>query len=140
LVCLVGGFFWGGPEGCYDGATHTTHSPQPTPPPNRTHTHPTHSWFYPGGCPLTQVGRGAAAGTTINIPWSAPPRTGANRRGGGSGGDGVSLDDVQPTGADYLAAVQSVVAPVVREWGPDVILVSAGFDAVEGDPVGACGG
>ncbi|GBF98141.1 histone deacetylase [Raphidocelis subcapitata] len=95
--------------------------------------HKAGSWFYPGGCPLSQVGRGPAAGTTVNIAWTAPARAGG-RRGGGA--ESMALEDVQPGGGDYLAAVSSIVAPIVREWGPDVILVSAGFDSAEGDPVG----
>jgi Histone deacetylase domain len=34
-----------------------------------------------------------------------------------------------------LAAVQ-VIEPLVAEFAPDLVLVSAGFDAAEGDPLG----
>ncbi|PIO38101.1 hypothetical protein AB205_0063270 [Aquarana catesbeiana] len=36
--------------------------------------------------------------------------------------------------AEYLAAFRTVVLPIAREFSPDVVLVSAGFDAVEGHP------
>jgi histone deacetylase 4/5 len=36
--------------------------------------------------------------------------------------------------AEYLAAFRCVVVPVAREFGPDIILVSAGFNATEGHP------
>jgi histone deacetylase 6 len=42
----------------------------------------------------------------------------------------------KPTDADYLAAMQHVVLPVAGEFDPDLIVVSAGFDASEGDPLG----
>uniref|UniRef100_A0A671MU03 Histone deacetylase n=2 Tax=Sinocyclocheilus anshuiensis TaxID=1608454 RepID=A0A671MU03_9TELE len=34
--------------------------------------------------------------------------------------------------ADYLAAFRTVVMPIANEFAPDVVLVSSGFDAVEG--------
>lgn len=36
--------------------------------------------------------------------------------------------------AEYLAAFRCVVIPVAREYSPDIILVSAGFNATEGHP------
>lgn len=36
--------------------------------------------------------------------------------------------------ADYLAAFRTVVMPIANEFAPDVVLVSSGFDAVEGHP------
>lgn len=39
---------------------------------------------------------------------------------------------------DYLAAWALVVGPVVAAFRPEVVLVSAGFDAAEGDPLGGC--
>ena len=35
---------------------------------------------------------------------------------------------------EYLAAFRCVVVPVAREFGPDIILVSAGFNATGGHP------
>ncbi len=39
---------------------------------------------------------------------------------------------------DYLAAWALVLGPVVAAFQPDLVLVSAGFDAAEGDPLGGC--
>lgn len=36
--------------------------------------------------------------------------------------------------AEYLAAFRSIVIPICREFDPDIILVSAGFNATEGHP------
>ena len=38
--------------------------------------------------------------------------------------------------ADYLAAFSAIVEPIGRSFRPDLILISAGFDAAEGDPLG----
>jgi acetoin utilization deacetylase AcuC-like enzyme len=67
-----------------------------------------HQWpFYPGtGGPAEQ------AATTLNVPLSA-----------GSGDD------------EYLQAFDDTVAPAVERFAPDLVLVSAGFDAHEADPL-----
>jgi acetoin utilization deacetylase AcuC-like enzyme len=62
---------------------------------------------------LDQAGDGAGEGTTINVPLPA-----------GSG---------NPT---YLAAFERIVLPAIREFGPDLIMVSAGQDASVMDPLG----
>ena len=69
--------------------------------------------FYPGTGDLDEIGGGPGDGFTINLPLP-----------GGSGD------------ADFLHAYESVVAPVVDEWEPDLILVSAGFDTWAWDPMG----
>jgi acetoin utilization deacetylase AcuC-like enzyme len=68
-----------------------------------------HQWpFYPGsGSPDDQ------AETTVNVPLSA-----------GSGDD------------EYLDAFDRVVAPAVKRFEPELLLVSAGFDAHAEDPIG----
>ena len=38
--------------------------------------------------------------------------------------------------AEYLAAFLEVVLPVATEFNPQLVLVSAGFDAAVGDPLG----
>lgn len=70
--------------------------------------------FYPGTGGLAAVGRGAGRGFNVNIPWSC-----------------AGLGD-----ADYAAAVCLVAAPVLTAFAPDLLLISAGFDAAEGDPLG----
>ena len=39
---------------------------------------------------------------------------------------------------DYLAAFLHVILPIAYEFAPDLIVVSAGFDAAVGDPIGGC--
>jgi acetoin utilization deacetylase AcuC-like enzyme len=60
----------------------------------------------------------------------------------GSGGpdtsDDTTLNIPLPAGsgdADYLQALDEIVAPAVGLFGPDSVVVSAGFDAHEGDPL-----
>jgi acetoin utilization deacetylase AcuC-like enzyme len=69
--------------------------------------------FYPGTGALRESGGPAARGRTINVPWP-PPR-----------GD-----------ADHLAAFDRVLLPAARAFRPDLVLVSAGFDAARGDLLG----
>ncbi|CAI2357705.1 unnamed protein product [Caenorhabditis sp. 36 PRJEB53466] len=68
--------------------------------------------FFPGTGSVTEVGKNAGKGFTVNVPFS---------------GD-VMRD------ADYLAAWRTVVEPVLGSYRPDFILVSAGFDATHGHP------
>jgi acetoin utilization deacetylase AcuC-like enzyme len=69
--------------------------------------------FYPGTGKADEVGEGEGRGFTANVPLPA-----------GSG------EDV------YAAAFAGIFAPVLREFGPEVILVSAGFDAHAADLLG----
>ena len=67
-----------------------------------------HQWpFYPG-----TGGPGTSDETTLNIPLPA-----------GSGD------------AEYLRAFAELVEPAVRAFGPELVLVSAGFDAHVDDPL-----
>jgi acetoin utilization deacetylase AcuC-like enzyme len=68
--------------------------------------------IWPGTGLADDVGTGAGEGFTINVP--VPE---------GSGRD------------VYLSLLGRVVAPVAAEFGPDLILVSAGFDAHAEDPL-----
>jgi acetoin utilization deacetylase AcuC-like enzyme len=69
--------------------------------------------FYPGTGAADQVGRGAGLGVTLNVPLEA----GA-------------------TDADFRTVFRRLVLPVLEQYGPDLIIVSAGFDAHERDPLG----
>eukprot|EP00878_Enallax_costatus_P017536 GHUV01018421.1.p1 GENE.GHUV01018421.1~~GHUV01018421.1.p1 ORF type:complete len:166 (+),score=35.29 GHUV01018421.1:2108-2605(+) len=40
--------------------------------------------------------------------------------------------------ADYLAAYDLLLDPIVRQFDPQLVLISAGFDAVHGDRLGGC--
>ena len=68
--------------------------------------------LYPDSGWITETGAGDAAGMTLNLPFPAA-------------GDG----------ALYAQAFQRVVIPVLDEARPDVVLVSAGFDAHARDPL-----
>jgi acetoin utilization deacetylase AcuC-like enzyme len=73
-------------------------------------------YFYPGTGRETETGRGAGKGYNLNIPFSP---------------------GVGDTG--YVLALDEIVTPVVRQFGPEMILVSAGFDAHWQDPLAAAG-
>lgn len=38
--------------------------------------------------------------------------------------------------ADYIMAFQQIIMPIAYEFNPELVLVSAGFDACVGDPIG----
>ncbi|CAH1966571.1 unnamed protein product [Acanthoscelides obtectus] len=69
--------------------------------------------FFPGTGAVSECGTGAGLGYNVNIAWS--------------GGLNPPLGD-----AEYLAAFRSIVVPIATEFDPDMILISAGFDATEG--------
>ncbi|KAG0045802.1 Histone deacetylase hda1 [Gryganskiella cystojenkinii] len=73
--------------------------------------------FYPGdpvAAAHTTVGEGAGRGKNINIPWPC--------KGMGD--------------SEYIYAFNKIIMPIVYEFAPDFILVSAGFDAAAGDHIG----
>ena len=74
-----------------------------------THQYP----FYPGTGAATDVGAGAGAGFTVNVPLEA------------GAGD-----------ADYDLVLQEAVVPVLEAFRPELILLSAGYDAHARDPLG----
>nr|XP_033773774.1 histone deacetylase 5 isoform X5 [Geotrypetes seraphini] len=69
--------------------------------------------FFPGSGAPEEVGAGMGVGYNVNIAWT--------------GGVDPPIGDVE-----YLSAFRTVVMPIAEEFSPDVVLVSAGFDAVEG--------
>ncbi|XP_068067941.1 histone deacetylase 5 isoform X2 [Anomalospiza imberbis] len=69
--------------------------------------------FFPGSGAPEEVGSGLGVGYNINIAWT--------------GGVDPPIGDVE-----YLTAFRTVVMPIANEFSPDLVLVSAGFDAVEG--------
>ena len=42
------------------------------------------------------------------------------------------------TDSDYIMAFQQVVMPIAIEFDPDLVMISAGFDAATDDPLGNC--
>jgi len=71
--------------------------------------------LYPGTGPATDAGAGPGKGFTVNLP--VP---------GGSGD------------ATHGSLVEHVLAPLIRDWAPQLVLVSAGFDAHRADPLATC--
>ena len=66
------------------------------------------------------------------------PGTGATDETGEDDGEGTNLNVVYDPGADttdYLAAIDAFIAPAIADYDPDLLLVSAGFDAHEHDPI-----
>jgi len=74
-----------------------------------THQHP----WYPGTGHPDETGDDAGAGATLNRPFPA-----------GSGR------------AEILGAFQNDLLPAAREFQPDLVILSAGFDSRLGDPLG----
>lgn len=42
------------------------------------------------------------------------------------------------TDGDYLHVLQQVLLPAAYEFAPELVVVSAGFDAAQADPLGRC--
>jgi acetoin utilization deacetylase AcuC-like enzyme len=68
--------------------------------------------YYPGTGAVGEIGLGPGAGATVNLPL-----------------------EVGATDDDYRVVFDEVIVPVVRQFGPELLLVSAGFDAHERDPL-----
>jgi acetoin utilization deacetylase AcuC-like enzyme len=74
-----------------------------------THQYP----FYPGTGAVEEVGEGRGAGRTLNLPFPA-----------GFGDH------------EFARAFREVIVPVCRQFAPEFVLVSAGFDCDLRDPLG----
>lgn len=74
-----------------------------------THQHP----LYPGTGFAEERGAGKGEGFTINNPFPA----GSGRR-------------------EILGAFEKKLLPAVKDFKPDLVMISAGFDSREGDPLG----
>ena len=76
----------------------------------------THQWpLYPGTGRANETGAGAGEGTTMNFPFPA----GAGRR-------------------EILGALRESLIPAMREYRPELVLISAGFDSRVDDLLGGC--
>ncbi|XP_062890991.1 histone deacetylase 6 isoform X3 [Mobula hypostoma] len=77
-----------------------------------------HGMFFPNSedANYDMVGKASGEGFTVNIPWN-------EKRIGDS---------------EYMAAFQRIVMPICYQFQPELVLVSAGFDAARGDPLGGC--
>ncbi|EGA73404.1 Hda1p [Saccharomyces cerevisiae AWRI796] len=74
--------------------------------------------YYPGTIQgqYDQTGEGKGEGFNCNITWPV-----------GGVGD-----------AEYMWAFEQVVMPMGREFKPDLVIISSGFDAADGDTIGQC--
>ena len=70
-------------------------------------THRYGNGFYPGTGHPTECGTNEGAGTSVNMAWS-----------------GTNYGD-----REYLAAFDRLIMPIAREYGPELVIVAAGFDA-----------
>jgi acetoin utilization deacetylase AcuC-like enzyme len=75
-----------------------------------THQYP----FYPGTGAAAEIGTEDGTGFTVNVPLEAGC-----------------------TDADYDLVYRAVVGPVLHEYAPELVFVSAGYDAHERDPLAA---
>jgi len=73
-----------------------------------THQYP----FYPGTGAANEIGTGEGAGFTFNVPL-----------------------EMGATDADYALVFRAAILPVLDAFAPELVLVSAGFDAHERDPL-----
>ncbi|MGM0680755.1 MAG: histone deacetylase family protein [Thermodesulfobacteriota bacterium] len=75
-----------------------------------THQYP----CYPGSGAIAELGNGMGEGFNLNVPLS-----------GGQGDE------------EFARIFNELLVPLAREYSPDIILISAGFDIYRGDPLGA---
>ncbi len=75
-----------------------------------THQYP----FYPGTGAVADIGEGEGEGYTVSVPLNRPM------------GD-----------REFRAIFRELLSPVAEQFKPDLLLVSAGFDIYQGDPLGS---
>jgi acetoin utilization deacetylase AcuC-like enzyme len=68
--------------------------------------------FYPGTGAADETGRGAGAGFSVNAPL-----------------------EMGATDADYALVYRDGIVPILTQYSPQLVLVSAGYDAHERDPL-----
>jgi acetoin utilization deacetylase AcuC-like enzyme len=69
--------------------------------------------YYPGTGAADEIGHGAGRGFTVNVPM-----------------------EIGAVDADYQLVFATVVSPILLQFEPNLVIVSAGFDAHERDPLG----
>ena len=76
--------------------------------------------FYPNKplADINHIGEGKGKGLKIHVPWEMKERS--------------KLIGTQ----DYIYITERVLFPIAKEFQPDLILISSGFDSARGDPLG----
>mmetsp|Transcript_15776 Transcript_15776/g.35074 ORF Transcript_15776/g.35074 Transcript_15776/m.35074 type:complete len:347 (-) Transcript_15776:23-1063(-) len=69
------------------------------------------------------VGSGSGVGRNINVPWAVR---------------GKGIRNPPPGDADFAHAFSEIVIPAAKEFAPDIVFISAGFDSAFGDSMGGC--
>jgi acetoin utilization deacetylase AcuC-like enzyme len=79
--------------------------------------------FYPGPCGKhSNIGEGKGRGYNIHFPFNVEKS------------QKTQIGDV-----DYIYACETIFFPIIKEFNPDLIIISAGFDSALGDPLGQIG-
>ena len=80
--------------------------------------------FYPGKKgDVTFTGKGKGEGFNLNLGWNHD----------------LITDVKLPDDEEYVYAFDRLIYPVLQEFNPDLMIVSAGFDSAKGDPLGELG-
>lgn len=69
------------------------------------------------------------------------PGTGALSDAGSADGLGYTINAPVPKGSDgelWISVLEHVIIPAARQFKPQLVLISAGFDAHRDDPLGGC--
>jgi len=86
--------------------------------------------FYPrrADSAASYIGEGAGAGYNVNVAWQTGKEADEEVR---------ENNEVTELGsAEYVYAFEKLMIPIAREFAPDLILVSCGFDGGIHDPLG----
>ncbi|CAD8079219.1 unnamed protein product [Paramecium primaurelia] len=75
--------------------------------------------FYPGSGDPNKIGGKNAEFKNINVGWNV----------------NWKKDDA-PGYDDYVYAFDRLLGPIIKQFGPDFIIISAGYDSAMGDPLG----
>ena len=76
--------------------------------------------FYPGSplANLDECGEGKGEGLKIHVPWSMHEKS-------------------KKVGTqDYIYMMERILFPIAKQFNPDLVIISAGFDSASGDPLG----
>ncbi|KRX10629.1 hypothetical protein PPERSA_05449 [Pseudocohnilembus persalinus] len=78
--------------------------------------------FYPGiSGSVDNIGEGDAKGFNLNFPWNLDLDNGFTARND-----------------EYIFIFERLIIPIIKEFAPDLLIVSSGFDGCINDPLGQC--